>query len=98
MQSDGLMLFSYDPKSQQMKNLGFCKSTGFPYADNYVENLVLLDKPKDLVSKEESEQEEEVQVKRLDSSIQLKISAFTFLSSILFLVYTRYFCIAISKY
>ena len=63
-----------------------------------MENLVLLDKPNEVVPKEESEQEEEVQVKRLDSSIQLKISAFTFLSSILFLVYTRYFCVAILKY
>ena len=55
MQSDGLMLFSYDPESQQVKNLGFCKSTCCSYADNKVENLVLLDKPNDVVSKEESE-------------------------------------------
>ncbi|XP_050283044.1 F-box/kelch-repeat protein At3g23880-like isoform X1 [Quercus robur] len=61
MQSGGLMLFSYDPESQQVKNLGFCKSTGCSYADNYVENLVLLDKPNEVVPKEESEQEEEVQ-------------------------------------
>nr|POE85753.1 f-box/kelch-repeat protein [Quercus suber] len=61
IQPHGLMVFSYDPESQQVKNLGFCKSAGFPYADNYVENLVLLDKPNDVVSKEESEQEEEVQ-------------------------------------
>ncbi|XP_023872558.2 F-box/kelch-repeat protein At3g23880 [Quercus suber] len=62
IQPHGLMVFSYDPESQQVKNLGFCKSAGFPYADNYVENLVLLDKPNDVVSKEESEQEEEVQI------------------------------------
>uniref|UniRef100_A0A7N2R2M8 F-box domain-containing protein n=1 Tax=Quercus lobata TaxID=97700 RepID=A0A7N2R2M8_QUELO len=62
MQSGGLMLFSYDPESQQMKNLGFCKSTGCSYADNYVENLVLLDKPNEVVPKEEREQEEEVQL------------------------------------
>uniref|UniRef100_A0A7N2LDT8 Reverse transcriptase zinc-binding domain-containing protein n=1 Tax=Quercus lobata TaxID=97700 RepID=A0A7N2LDT8_QUELO len=55
MQSDGLMLFSYDPESQQVKNLEFCESTCCSYADNYVENLVLLDKPNDVVSKEESE-------------------------------------------
>ena len=51
MQSDDLMLSSYDPESQQVKNLGFCKSTCYSYADNYVENLVLLDKPNDAVSK-----------------------------------------------
>ncbi|KAL4600523.1 hypothetical protein ACB092_11G204800 [Castanea dentata] len=61
IQSGGLMLFSYDHVTLQLKNLGFCKSTGCSYADKYVENLVLVDKPNDVVSKEESEQEEEVQ-------------------------------------
>ncbi|XP_023896227.1 F-box/kelch-repeat protein At3g23880 isoform X2 [Quercus suber] len=50
MQSDGLMLSLYDPESQQVKNLGFCKSTCCSYADKYVENLVLLDKPNGIVS------------------------------------------------
>ena len=58
MQSGGSMLFSYEPVSQQVKNLGFWESTFCSYADNYVENLVLLDKPND-----ESEQEEEVSKK-----------------------------------
>ncbi|XP_030966875.1 uncharacterized protein LOC115987470 [Quercus lobata] len=57
IQSGGSMLFSYEPESQQVKNLGFCESIFCSYADNYVENLVLLDKPNDVVSKEESEQE-----------------------------------------
>ena len=49
----GSMLFSYDPERQQVNNLGFYKSTcySYPYADNDVENLVLLDKTNDVVSK-----------------------------------------------
>ncbi|XP_023901285.1 uncharacterized protein LOC112013133 [Quercus suber] len=42
---------SYEPKSEQVKNLGI---GGRPYyfcVDNYMENLVLLDKPNDVVSK-----------------------------------------------
>ncbi|XP_065632139.1 F-box/kelch-repeat protein At3g23880-like isoform X2 [Quercus suber] len=50
MQSDGLMISLYDPESRQVKNLGFCKSTCCSYADEYVENLVLLDKPNGVVS------------------------------------------------
>ena len=45
-------LSSYDPEGQQVKDLGIC---GVPHLfrviDNYVENLVLLDKPNDAVSK-----------------------------------------------
>lgn len=44
---------SYDPKSKQVKNLGIC---GMPFSfcvNNYMENLVLLDKPNDTVSKGE---------------------------------------------
>nr|POF27128.1 f-box protein cpr30 [Quercus suber] len=53
MQLHGSMLFSYDPESQQVNNLGFYRSTcySYSYADNYVENLVLLDKPNDVISK-----------------------------------------------
>ncbi|XP_030963620.1 F-box/kelch-repeat protein At3g23880-like [Quercus lobata] len=53
IQLDASMLFSYDPESQQVNNLGFYGSSwySYSYADNYVENLVLLDKPNDAVSK-----------------------------------------------
>ena len=51
MQSGGSMLFSYEPESQQVKNLGFYRSTCYSYAGNYVRNLTLLDKPNDVVSK-----------------------------------------------
>uniref|UniRef100_A0A2N9J7Q1 F-box domain-containing protein n=1 Tax=Fagus sylvatica TaxID=28930 RepID=A0A2N9J7Q1_FAGSY len=42
----GSELSSYDPESQQVQRLGIC---GFKYfhLDNYMENLVLLDKPTD---------------------------------------------------
>nr|POE54671.1 f-box protein [Quercus suber] len=51
IQSHGSMLLSYDPESQQVKNLGFYRSTYYSYADNYVRNLTLLEKPNDVVSK-----------------------------------------------
>ncbi|XP_030966873.1 F-box/kelch-repeat protein At3g23880-like [Quercus lobata] len=53
IQLDGSMLISYDPESQQVNNLGFYRSRwhSYSYVDNYVENLVLLDKPNDAVSK-----------------------------------------------
>ena len=38
-------LCSYDPQSQQLKNLGFYGWQSNACADYYVENLVLLDKP-----------------------------------------------------
>ncbi|XP_023893365.1 F-box/kelch-repeat protein At3g23880 [Quercus suber] len=47
----GWELCSYDPESQQGKTLGFCRSPYYSFADNYVENLFLLDKPNDAVSK-----------------------------------------------
>ncbi|XP_075643139.1 F-box/kelch-repeat protein At3g23880-like [Castanea sativa] len=51
IQSHGSKLLSYDPESQQVKNLGFYRSACCSYADNYVRNLTLLDKPNDVVSK-----------------------------------------------
>nr|XP_023895688.1 uncharacterized protein LOC112007532 isoform X1 [Quercus suber] len=42
-------LSSYDPKSEQVKNLGICGRSY--YVDNYMENLGLLDKPNETVSK-----------------------------------------------
>ncbi|XP_075643651.1 F-box/kelch-repeat protein At3g23880-like [Castanea sativa] len=47
----GWELCSYDLESQQVKNLGFCRSPGYSWADNYVENLFLLDKPNEAISK-----------------------------------------------
>ncbi|XP_050281625.1 F-box/kelch-repeat protein At3g23880-like [Quercus robur] len=47
----GWELCSYDPESQQVKKLGFCRSSCYSFADNYVENLFLLDKSNDAVSK-----------------------------------------------
>ena len=47
----GWELCSYDPESQQVKNLGFSRSSCYSFADNYVENLFLLDKSNDAVSK-----------------------------------------------
>nr|XP_023895351.1 uncharacterized protein LOC112007050 isoform X4 [Quercus suber] len=44
-------LSSYDPKSQHVKNLGICWRPHYFHVDNYVENLVLLDKLNDAVSK-----------------------------------------------
>ena len=44
-------LSSYDPKSQHVKSLGICGRPYYFHVDNYVENLVLLDKPNDAVSK-----------------------------------------------
>ena len=46
----GWGLSSYDPKSQQVKNLGICGRPYYFHVDNYVENLVLLNKPNDAVS------------------------------------------------
>ncbi|XP_075646889.1 F-box protein At3g07870-like isoform X2 [Castanea sativa] len=46
----GWGLSSYDPKSQQVKNLGICGRPEYFHVDNYLENLVLLDKPNDAVS------------------------------------------------
>ena len=43
-------LFSYDPKSKQVKNLGICGRSYHFHVDNYMENLGLLDKPNDTVS------------------------------------------------
>ena len=40
--SRGSELLSYDPKSEQVKNLGFYRSTKYSYADNYVRNLTFL--------------------------------------------------------
>ncbi|XP_030962355.1 F-box/kelch-repeat protein At3g23880-like isoform X2 [Quercus lobata] len=51
IKSHGSKLLSYDPESQQVKNLGFYRSTYYSYADNYARNLTLLDKPNDVVSK-----------------------------------------------
>ncbi|XP_023910084.2 F-box protein CPR1 [Quercus suber] len=42
---------SYDPKSKQVKNLGSCRGPFDFCVDNYMENLVLLDKPNDKVPK-----------------------------------------------
>ncbi|XP_050281617.1 F-box protein CPR1-like [Quercus robur] len=42
---------SYDPKSKQVKNLGICRRPFDFCVDNYMENLVLLDKPNGKVSK-----------------------------------------------
>ncbi|KAL0007211.1 hypothetical protein SO802_008713 [Lithocarpus litseifolius] len=44
-------LSSYNPKSQYVKNLGIRGRLHYFHVDNYVENLVLLDKPNDAVSK-----------------------------------------------
>ena len=38
----GSGFFSYDPKSEQVKKVGFHGSTKFSYADNYVRNLTFL--------------------------------------------------------
>ncbi|KAF3957960.1 hypothetical protein CMV_017080 [Castanea mollissima] len=43
-------LSSYDPKSEQVKNLGICGSLYDFRVDNYMENLGLLDKPNETVS------------------------------------------------
>ncbi|XP_030967325.1 F-box/kelch-repeat protein At3g23880-like [Quercus lobata] len=48
-------LSSYDLESQQVKKLGICGNPYFFHIDDYMENLVLLDKPNDAVSKRESE-------------------------------------------
>ncbi|XP_050283030.1 F-box protein CPR1-like isoform X4 [Quercus robur] len=42
-------LSSYDPKSEQVKNLGICGSSYNFHVDNYMENLGLLDKPNEAV-------------------------------------------------
>lgn len=44
-------LSSYDLEIQQVKDLGICGVPHLFRVDNYVENLVLLDKPNDAVSK-----------------------------------------------
>ncbi|XP_023923674.1 F-box protein CPR1-like [Quercus suber] len=49
--SGGWELCSYDLESQRVKNLGYYRSPGYSSADNYVENLFLLDKPNDAFSK-----------------------------------------------
>ncbi|XP_050283073.1 F-box/kelch-repeat protein At3g23880-like isoform X2 [Quercus robur] len=43
-------LSSYDPKSEQVKNLGICGSSYNFHVDNYMENLSLLDKSNETVS------------------------------------------------
>jgi len=82
----GWGLSSYDPKSQQVKNLGICGRPYYFHVDNYVENLVLLNKPNDAVFEREWAGRGNAGI----SLIQLKISAFTFLSLILFLIYSRH--------
>nr|POF13386.1 f-box protein [Quercus suber] len=47
----GWELSSYDPKSEQVKNLGICGRPYYFCVDNYMENLVLLNRPNDTVSK-----------------------------------------------
>nr|POF27116.1 f-box protein cpr30 [Quercus suber] len=42
-------LSSYDPKSEQVKNLGICGSSYNFHVDNYMENLGLLSKPNETV-------------------------------------------------
>ncbi|XP_030966524.1 F-box/kelch-repeat protein At3g06240-like [Quercus lobata] len=42
VESRGSKLLSYDPESEQVKNLGFYRSTHYSYADNYVRNLNFL--------------------------------------------------------
>nr|XP_023892793.1 F-box protein CPR1-like [Quercus suber] len=44
-------LSSYDPKSEQVKNLGICGRSYYFHVGNYMENLGLLDKPNETVSK-----------------------------------------------
>nr|POF13382.1 f-box protein [Quercus suber] len=44
-------LSSYDPKSELVKNLGICGRSYYFHVDNYMENLGLLDKPNETVSK-----------------------------------------------
>nr|POF13385.1 f-box protein [Quercus suber] len=45
----GWELSSYDPKSEQGKNLGICGRPFHFCVDNYMENLVLLNRPNDTV-------------------------------------------------
>ncbi|KAL4600509.1 hypothetical protein ACB092_11G203600 [Castanea dentata] len=47
----GSELSSYDPKSEQVKNLGICGGPYYFCIDIYMENLVLLNRPNGTVSK-----------------------------------------------
>ncbi|XP_065632121.1 uncharacterized protein LOC136061359 [Quercus suber] len=58
-------LSSYDPKSQHVKNLGISGRPHYFHVDNYVENLVLLDKPNDAVSKRGACRKRQCRVMRL---------------------------------
>ena len=42
VESRGSKHLSYDPESEQVKNLGFYRSKCYSYADNYVRNLNFL--------------------------------------------------------
>lgn len=44
-------LSSYEPESQQVTNLGICGRSYYFHVDDYMENLVLLNKPNDVVSR-----------------------------------------------
>jgi hypothetical protein len=44
-------LSSYEPESQQVTNLGICGRSYYFHVDHYMENLVLLNKPNDVVSR-----------------------------------------------
>ena len=79
-----LGIASYVPKSEQIKNLGI---GGRPYyfcVDNYMENLVLLDKPNDAVSKRGASRKRKCRYK-LDST-----QNFSICFPQLYLAYTRY--------
>ena len=67
-----LGIASYEPKSEQIKNLGI---GGRPYyfcVDNYMENLVLLDRPNDAVSKRGASRKRKCRYK-LDSTQNFSI-------------------------
>ncbi|KAL0007214.1 hypothetical protein SO802_008716 [Lithocarpus litseifolius] len=65
-------LSSYDPKSQHVKSLGICGRRHYFHVDNYVANLVLLDKPNDAVSKRGACRKRKCRYK-LDSTQNLRI-------------------------
>ncbi|KAL4600510.1 hypothetical protein ACB092_11G203700 [Castanea dentata] len=69
-------LSSYDPKSKQVKNLGICGRPYYFCVDNYMENLALLDKPNDAVSKRGVSRKRKCRDK-LDSSQHFSICLLT---------------------
>ncbi|XP_030967321.1 F-box/kelch-repeat protein At3g23880-like [Quercus lobata] len=85
-------LSSYDPKSEQVKNLGICGSSYNFHVDNYMENLSLLDKPNETVSERRVSRKSKCRYKLdLTQNFSIYLSQF-------YLILCIYYCVVVSKH